>query len=82
MKLYELGLLKTKTRMVAYRPWIGVDLDGTPAHYDGWKAWNIIGPPIPLMMARVPAWLTEGHEVRIFTARVGFDDLLCHTYEV
>lgn len=50
--------------------WIGVDLDGTLAHYDGWKGIDHIGEPIPKMMARVRRWLREGREVRIFTARV------------
>jgi hypothetical protein len=26
--------------------WIGVDLDGTLAHYDGWKGIDHIGEPI------------------------------------
>lgn len=51
--------------------WIGVDLDGTLAHYDGWKGETHIGPPIPLMLARVKTWLAEGKTVKIFTARVG-----------
>ena len=50
--------------------WIGVDLDGTLAHYDGWKGFNHIGAPVPAMVARVRKWLEEGHDVRIFTARV------------
>lgn len=50
--------------------WIGVDLDGTLAHYDGWKGIANIGDPVPAMMARVRRWLAEGREVRIFTARV------------
>jgi hypothetical protein len=50
--------------------WIGVDLDGTLAHYDGWKGVANIGDPIPLMRDRVLRWLREGREVRIFTARV------------
>ncbi len=50
--------------------WIGVDLDGTLAHYDGWKGEAHIGPPIAAMADRVRGWLKEGHEVRIFTARV------------
>lgn len=50
--------------------WIGVDLDGTLAHYDGWKGETHIGEPVPAMAARVKAWLAEGREVRIFTARV------------
>jgi hypothetical protein len=48
---------------------ISVDLDGTLAHYDGWKAGHI-GEPIPLMVERVKRWLAEGKEVRIVTARV------------
>lgn len=49
--------------------WIGVDLDGTLARYDGWKGADHIGEPVPLMLARVKAWLADGREVRIFTAR-------------
>lgn len=50
--------------------WIGVDLDGTLAHYEGWLGSNHIGAPIPAMVERVKAWLADGIEVRIFTARV------------
>lgn len=50
--------------------WIGVDLDGTLAHYDGWKGIDHIGEPVPAMLERVKAWLAEGKDVRIFTARV------------
>lgn len=49
--------------------WIGVDLDGTLAHYDKWEGYEKIGAPIPLMLERVKAWIAEGKEVRIFTAR-------------
>jgi hypothetical protein len=52
------------------RGWIGVDLDGTLAKYDGWKGPLEIGEPIMPMVERVKAWLAEGLEVRIFTARV------------
>ena len=48
--------------------WIGVDLDGTLARsgglYDG-----EIGEPIPAMVDRVRVWLSEGKDVRLFTAR-------------
>ena len=54
--------------------WIGVDLDGTLAHYDGWKGADNIGPPIPAMLDRVKKWLSEGREVRIFTARASMHD--------
>lgn len=49
--------------------YIAVDLDGTLAHYGGWKNGEI-GEPIPVMVARVLAWLERDIEVRIFTARV------------
>ncbi len=51
------------------RGWIGVDLDGTLAEYDGWKGPEHVGAPIPAMVERVKRWLQEGREVRIFTAR-------------
>lgn len=53
----------------ASQGWIGVDLDATLAHYEGWGDGSI-GAPIPAMVERVRAWLAEGRQVRIFTARV------------
>lgn len=50
--------------------WIGVDLDGTLAHYDGWKGIEHIGEPISAMLDRVKAWHYAGKTVKIFTARV------------
>lgn len=50
--------------------WIGVDLDGTLAVYNGWKGADRIGEPIAPMVDRVKQWLAEGKAVRIFTARV------------
>ena len=50
--------------------WIAVDLDGTLAHYDGWKGSDVIGEPIPKMVKRVKDWLADGKDVRIFTARI------------
>ena len=52
--------------------WVGVDLDGTLARYDGWKE-GVIGEPITLMQARVREWLARGIEVRIMTARASGD---------
>lgn len=54
--------------------WIGVDLDGTLAHYEGWVNECHIGTPIPIMVDRVKTWLAEGREVKIFTARVWDDN--------
>lgn len=50
--------------------WIGVDLDGTVAHYEGWVHHTSIGQPIPAMVNRIKTWRSMGCEVRIFTARV------------
>lgn len=49
--------------------WIGVDLDGTLAFYDGWKGPEHIGDPIAPMAERVRQWLAQGRTVKIFTAR-------------
>ena len=49
--------------------WIGVDLDGTLALYDGWKGAADVGEPIPAMAFRVRKWLADGRDVRVFTAR-------------
>ncbi len=55
----------------AFKPWIGVDLDGTLAYYEhGYAQKKIIGDPIPAMFKRVQNWINEGKQVKIFTARV------------
>lgn len=54
--------------------WIGVDLDGTLAHYDHWRGLDHIGLPVPAMLARVLRWREEGRDVRIFTARASHPD--------
>lgn len=50
--------------------WIGVDLDGTLAFYDGWVGPAHIGAPVTTMLKRVRQWIEQGIEVRIVTARV------------
>ena len=57
-----------------HKGWIGVDLDGTLAHYTSFKGETYIGDPIPKMVQRVKWWLAAGKEVRIFTARVAQTD--------
>jgi hypothetical protein len=57
------------------RGWIGVDLDGTLAYYEGWQGPQHIGKPVAAMVARVKRWLEQGREVRIFTARVSHGDV-------
>lgn len=49
--------------------WIGVDLDGTLAHYDYFRGEEHIGLPVEPMVRRVRKWLREGRDVRLFTAR-------------
>ena len=59
--------------------WIGVDLDGTLAHYDGWVSHIDIGEPILPMVNRVQEWLVDGHNVKIFTARISSPSALENT---
>lgn len=54
--------------------WIGVDLDGTLAQYNGFKGPDHIGAPIPEMVERIKKWLSEGKTVKIFTARACVTD--------
>lgn len=53
--------------------WIGVDLDGTLAYYDGYTE-GVIGEPIIPMLDRVRKWLAEGKTVKIMTARAAGED--------
>ena len=46
-----------------------MDLDGTLAHYDGYKGDDVVGAPIEPMVKKVRAWIYAGEDVRIFTAR-------------
>ena len=50
--------------------WIGVDLDGTLAVYEGWKGIHHIGEPVELVLQVVKDLLAADVEVRIFTARM------------
>lgn len=54
--------------------WIGVDLDGTLAHYEGFEGPTIIGAPIEKMVSRVHRWLMAGRKVKVMTARVSQDE--------
>lgn len=63
------------TKLDVDQSWIGVDLDGTLSHYTDWIPGGGIGKPIPVMVDRVRAWLSEGRSVRIFTARISFEGI-------
>lgn len=49
--------------------WIGVDLDGTLAIFDGWHGPDHIGAPIWPMVSRVKQWLDDGKLIKIFSSR-------------
>lgn len=53
--------------------WVGFDLDGTLAHYDGWRGVGHIGKPIKPMVELLRTYLAAGKNVKIFTARVAHD---------
>ncbi|MDA3917438.1 MAG: hypothetical protein PF690_10740 [Deltaproteobacteria bacterium] len=52
------------------KPWTGVDLDGTLAYYERSASSDMIGEPVPAMMAFVKKMIKHGTRVKIFTARV------------
>jgi hypothetical protein len=54
--------------------WIGVDLDGTLAEYNGWQGPTNIGDPILPMINRVKQWIKEGKQVKILTAHACIDE--------
>jgi hypothetical protein len=51
--------------------WVGVDLDGTLAHWDDQSTLEGIGKPIPAMVSFVQSMVADGVRVKIFTARAG-----------
>ncbi len=56
---------------LTHRGWTGIDLDGTLAHYDGWRGPDHIGEPVAPMMRKVHKLISDGERVKIFTARAG-----------
>jgi hypothetical protein len=52
--------------------WIGVDLDGTLAHYESFGDGGI-GAPIKPMVRRIKHYLKQGKDVRILTARIAHE---------
>lgn len=56
--------------MIKTSGWIGVDLDGTLAHWESGDDPMTIGAPVPRMVMQVWRWLQAGEDVRVFTARV------------
>ena len=52
------------------KEWVGFDLDGTLAKYDGWKGIDHIGEPIKPMVDKIKKLREDGVMVKILTARV------------
>ena len=71
-ELSEIKLI-TPPPLSPVRGWVGVDWDGTLREYHGWVGPDHSGAPIPAMVEAVKAWLAQGIDVRIFTARVWED---------
>ena len=61
---------------------IAVDLDGTLAHYDGWKGIEHIGPVIPEVANAMELAQAEGAEVHLFTARVSDPEDAAEAHQV
>ena len=57
-------------RRLNMRGWIGVDLDGTLAKYDGWQGGKTHRRADWADGKKGSKWLTEGKNVKIFTARM------------
>lgn len=71
MKSLRIALLEHKERNGG---WYGVDLDGTLADHKTGDDIDGIGAPIQPMIDFVKQMLSEGKEVRVFTARVNGED--------
>lgn len=52
------------------KEWVGFDLDGTLAKYDGWKGVEHIGEPVPVMVVIAYILHKFGKKIKILTARV------------
>jgi hypothetical protein len=57
-------------------PWIGVDFDGTLAHYTEFKGKDVLGEPIPAMVEKVKALIEKKKKFKIFTARAEFPETI------
>ena len=58
------------THGVSGEGWIGFDLDGTLAKYDGWHGLDHIGEPIEAIVRLAKKFHAEGKRIKILTARV------------
>jgi ribonuclease J len=62
--------------------WIGIDLDGTLAYYDGaWRGIEHIGEPIKPMIEFVKDLVSQGKKIKIFTARAKNRDTIPYIHK-
>jgi hypothetical protein len=61
--------------------WIGIDLDGTLAHYDIWRGIEHIGEPIKPMIKFVKDLVSQGKKIKIFTARTTNKDTIPYIHK-
>jgi len=62
--------------------WIGIDLDGTLAYYDGiWRGIEHIGKPIKPMIDFVKDLVSQGKKIKIFTARAKNKDTIPYIHK-
>ena len=62
--------MKVDTHGSKEEEWIGFDLDGTLAKYDGWKGIEHIGEPVDTMVIIAKMLHRIGKKIKILTARV------------
>ena len=67
-EVYETITVNGESKRVS-KAWIGVDLDGTLAHYERNQPFDEIGDPVPDMLALVKKMIANQIRVKIFTAR-------------
>ena len=66
--------MNTDTHGSNQEEWIGFDLDGTLAKYDGWKGIEHIGAPVTSMVLVAKLLHKLGKKIKILTARVAPGD--------
>ena len=62
--------MKVDTHGSKEEEWIGFDLDGTLAKYDGWKGIEHIGEPVDTMVIIAKMLHRIGKKIKVITARV------------
>lgn len=70
---FRLGVLGVVKQAAEFSSWVGFDLDGTLAKSEGEFDPDIVGEPIPKMIAKLREHLDAGDTCKILTARASGD---------